>query len=251
MSRERWWSAVDVRHSAGTLLEALSSASVSNSLVPHYRDTNSSTINRSLPGDATTSPPPTCACRSGCGWKRFRTSEPSWLTRGGACAAGVGAFMRVNDRSYLAAYETSRGAISRLESTGRGAHLGLVGEGQSDLLATTKRDVTAALAERFPEASLSLEGIDLGRVASTRFGWAPLPDGRDDRTQQRASTTTSPPWCHQAPAAGGRPGSPSTAHNGKDHSRPTKRRLGPLPDGMARGALMELAATARTAPTTW
>ena len=244
MSRERWQSAVDVRHSAGTVLEAVSSAlgvELTRSPLPRHELVEDQQVaagrrNYLAPADLRGLP-------LGVWVEAGPYKRAEWLTRGVAGAAGVGAFMRVNDRSYLAAYETSRGAIWRLETTGRGAHLGLVGEGQSDSLATAKRDVTAALAERFPEASLALEGVNLGRVASTRFGWAPLPEGRDDRTQQRVfddhvTAMVSPGpggrWQTWITVDSAQRQGPLTADQGTART---------VADGMARGALMELAAT--------
>ena len=59
-------------------------------------------------------------------------SRGEWLARGVAGAAGRAAHLRVNDRSYLAVYEARSGAMWRLETTGRGAHHGLVADGTAD-----------------------------------------------------------------------------------------------------------------------
>jgi hypothetical protein len=91
----------------------------------------------------------------------------------------------VTDRSYLAVYETGQGAMWRVETTGRGAHHGLVAEGAADTLRAAKDDVRHALAERFPDAARAVDGHSLSRVVSRHLDWAPLPSGRDERTQQR------------------------------------------------------------------
>jgi len=243
MSRDRWQTAVDVRRSVAIVLDAVSGAlgvELSRSPLPRHelvddghvpagrRNYLSSAEVRSLPLGVWIESGP------------YKRTE--WLARGIAGAAGVGAFMRVNDRSYLAVYETKGGAIWRLETTGRGAHRGLVGEGQSDNLATAKRDVAAALAERFPDASLALEAVHLTRVGSSQFGWSPAPGGRDERTQQRVFDEHVTAFA--APGPGGRWQSWITVDSA--------HRDGPLSadadtartvaDGLARGAMMELAA---------
>ena len=112
-------------------------------------------------------------------------SRSEWLARGVAGAAGVAGFQRVNDRSYLAVYETKTGAMWRLETTGRGAHTGLIHEGTADTLDTARAAARAALCDKFPEIAASLDHPSNGRVVSVERGWRPLPDGRDDRTEHR------------------------------------------------------------------
>ena len=91
----------------------------------------------------------------------------------------------MSDRSYLAVYETRHGAMWRLETTGRGTHHGLVTEGTADSVAAAKDDARRALAERFPDLARSVAVGPSSRVLSPHVDWAPLPGGRDDRTQQR------------------------------------------------------------------
>ena len=112
-------------------------------------------------------------------------TKGEWLARGVAGAVGTAAFLRVTDRSYLAVYETGQGAMWRLETTGRGAHHGLVAEGAADTLRAAKDDVRHALAERFPDAARAVDDRTVSRVVSRHLDWAPLPSGRDERTQQR------------------------------------------------------------------
>jgi hypothetical protein len=164
------------------------------------------------------------------------------MARGVPGANGVAAFLRVNDRSYLAAYETRGGAKWRLETTGRGAHRGIVGEGEAEDLATAKQAVSEALAERFPEAARSVESTVAGRVLSPAFGWVALPGGRDDRTQQR--TFDDRVTAMVSPGPGGR-WQTWVSVDGSQRQGPlasTDADARTVADGLARGALMELAA---------
>ena len=99
-------------------------------------------------------------------------------------ANGRAAHLRVNDRSYLAVYEARSGAMWRLETTGRGAHHGLVAEGTAESFEDAKVAVREALRERFPDAARSVDASVQAPVAP-HHGWVPLQGGRDDRTEGR------------------------------------------------------------------
>ena len=98
-------------------------------------------------------------------------SRGEWLARGVAGAAGRAAHLRVNDRSYLAVYEARSGAMWRLETTGRGAHQGLVADGTAESFDDAKEAVRAALRERFPDAARAVEADVSAPVApAARLG---------------------------------------------------------------------------------
>lgn len=132
LSRERWQTAVDVRRSVDRVLGAVSFAvgvELTASPLPRHelvddREVRAGRRNYLAPADLRGLP-------LGVWVEAGPYKRAEWLARGVAGAVGVGAFMRVNDRSYLAVYETKGGAMWRLETTGRGAHLGLVGQGES------------------------------------------------------------------------------------------------------------------------
>ena len=245
MSRDRWQTAVDVRRSVGQLLGAVSFAigvELTRSPLPRHelvddREVSAGRRNYLAPADLRALP-------LGVWVEAGPYTRAEWLARGVAGATGVGAFLRVNDRSYLAVYESKAGAMWRLETTGRGAHLGLVGEGVSDSLAEAKTAVREVLAERFPEATRSIDSVSVGRVASASFGWAALPEGRDDRTQHRVFDNRVSAMV--SPGPGGR-WQTWIAVDGRQRQGPLEAdaesaRL--VADGLARGALMELASAA-------
>ena len=245
LSRDRWQTAVDVRRSVGQVLSAVSFAlgvELTRSPLPRHdlvddREVPAGRRNYLAPADLRALP-------LGMWVEAGPYTRAEWLARGVAGATGVGAFLRVNDRSYLAAYESKAGAMWRLETTGRGAHLGLVGEGIADSLNEAKAAVRDALAHRFPDAARGIDASAAGRVLSGAFGWAALPDGRDDRTQHRSfDDRVSAMVC---PGPGGRWQTWVTVDG--------SQRQGPLAadaeaartvaDALARGALMELASAA-------
>ena len=110
-------------------------------------------------------------------------TRAEWMARGVAGGNGRAAHLRVNDRSYLAVYEARSGAMWRLETTGRGAHHGLVAEGTAESFEDAKVAVREALRERFPDAARSVDASVQAPVAP-HHGWV-LQGGRDDRTEGR------------------------------------------------------------------
>ncbi|MEK7422799.1 MAG: hypothetical protein AAB131_03050, partial [Actinomycetota bacterium] len=120
MSRDRWQTAVDVRRSVGQLLGAVSFAvgvELSRSPLPRHelvddREVSAGRRNYLAPADLRALP-------LGVWVEAGPYTRAEWLARGVAGATGVGAFLRVNDRSYLAVYESKAGAMWRLETTGR------------------------------------------------------------------------------------------------------------------------------------
>ena len=243
LSRDRWQTAVDVRRSVDRVLMAVSfavGADLTASPLPRHelvddREVSAGRRNYLAPADLRGLP-------LGVWVEAGPYKRAEWLARGVAGAAGVGAFMRVNDRSYLAVYETRGGAMWRLETTGRGAHLGLVGHGESDSFEAAKRDVGATLAQRFPDAAAAIDAVTTNRVVSRNFGWSALPGGHDDRTQHRVYDDHVTAMI--APGPGGRW---QTWVSVDGHQRqgpyapdPTAART--VADGLARGALLELSA---------
>ena len=243
LSRDRWQTAVDVRRSADVVLSAVSFAvgvELTSSPLPRHglvddREVPAGRRNYLAPADLRGLP-------LGVWVEAGPYKRAEWLARGVAGAAGVGAFMRVNDRSYLAVYETKGGAMWRLETTGRGAHLGLVGEGVSESSAEAKRDVATALSDRFPDAAAAVEAVTTNRVVSGAFGWSALPEGRDDRTQHRQFDERITAMI--APGPGGRwqtwVSVDGQQRQGPHAPDPTAART--IADGLARGALLELSA---------
>ena len=245
ISRSRWQTAVDVRRSADHVLRAVSfalGAELTSSPLPRHEAVDDSEVpagrrNYLAPADLRGLP-------LGVWVEAGPYKRAEWLARGVAGAVGVGAFMRVNDRSYLAVYETKGGAIWRLETTGRGAHLGLVGNGESDSLEGGKRDVAGALAERFPDAAAAIEAVTTNRVVSGNFGWSTLPEGRDDRTQHRVFDDRITAMI--APGPGGR-WQTWVAVDGRQRQGPYAADVESarvVADGLARSALLEIAAVA-------
>ena len=170
-------------------------------------------------------------------------TRAEWMARGVAGGNGRAAHLRVNDRSYLAVYEARSGAMWRLETTGRGAHHGLVAEGTAESFEDAKVAVREALRERFPDAARSVDASVQAPVAP-HHGWVPLQGGRDDRTEgrvfdERVSAMISPgpggrweTWV----LTDGRPSQGPLAASADD------ARL--VADALGRGALMTLAAAA-------
>ena len=162
---------------------------------------------------------------------------------GWPAAAGRAAHLRVNDRSYLAVYEARSGAMWRLETTGRGAHHGLVADGTAESFDDAKQAVRAALRERFPDAARAVEA-DVSAPVAPQHGWVPLPGGRDDRTECRVFDERVSAMI--APGPGGRWGT-WVSTDGKVTQgalMPTADDARELADAMGRGALMTLAAAA-------
>ena len=243
--RERWRTLVDVRHGASRLVDAVSFAvevDLRRSPLPRHdvvddRRVTAGRRNYLAPADVRSLP-------LGVWVEVGPYTKGEWLARGVAGAGGVGAFLRVNDRSYLAAYEARGGAMWRLETTGRGAHQGLVGEGHAETLAETPVGARDALRSRFPEISNSVDESSGSRVLSPSFGWVAMPGGRDDRTEhrvfdERVSAMVSPGpggrWESWVNVDGSNRQGPLTADS--ERARDTA-------DSLARGALMELASVA-------
>jgi hypothetical protein len=185
-ARERWRTLADVRHAAGVVMAGLSHAlgvDLAQPPLPRHELVDDRMV---PPGRRNyLSPADLRGLPVGVWIEAGPYTRGEWLARGVAGAAGTAAFLRVTDRSYLAAYESRHGAMWRLETTGRGAHNGLVDEGVSNSLQDAKADVRHALAGRFPDLAADLDAHAPTRVASRHLPWAPLAAGRDERTQQR------------------------------------------------------------------
>lgn len=108
-----------------------------------------------------------------------------WENRSRPEAVGRAAFLRATPRSYLAVYETSSGAQWKLETAGRGPHLGLVAEGDADSMVQAKADARSALRDRYPDVARAVAESINAPVVSPASGWLVLADGRDDRTVHR------------------------------------------------------------------
>src|SRR5262249_52014702 len=137
--RERWRTLVDVRHAAGVVTAGLSHAlgvNLEASPLPRHELVDDRGV---APGRRNyLAPADLRALPSGVWMEVGPYTRGEWLGRGVAGAVGIAMFCRVSDRSYVAAYETGQGAMWRLETTGRGAHGGLVAEGTADSLVTAK-----------------------------------------------------------------------------------------------------------------
>lgn len=171
-------------------------------------------------------------------------SRSEWMARGIDGASGVSAFLRVNDRSYLAAYETGSGAMWRLETTGRGAHQGLVAEGNTESLSGAKDAAGSALADRFPDIAKAVDTPAGAPVVRPELGWSPLPGGRDDRTQVRVFDERVAAMV--APGPGGRWETWTTVdgHNRQGPLAPDAENARMIAEGLANGALLQIASEA-------
>lgn len=184
--RERWRSLVDTRHAVGKVLTAVSFAfgvDLAASPLPRHELVDDRAVaparrNYLAPADVRALP-------LGVWTEVGPYSKGEWLARGVAGANGRAAFLRVNDRSYLAAYESRTGSMWRLETTGRGAHHGLVAEGTSDTIAEAKDAARAALHDRFPDVARAIEPTSNTAVLSLTSAWAPLDASSDARTEVR------------------------------------------------------------------
>lgn len=184
--RERWRSLVDTRHAAGRVLSAVSFAigvDLAASSLPRHelvddREVAPARRNYLAPADVRALP-------LGVWTEVGPYTKGEWLARGVAGAQGRAAFLRVNERSYLAAYESRTGALWRLETTGRGAHHGLVAEGSSETIAEAKEAARQALRDRFPDVARAVEPTANTTVLSLTSSWAPLDPSADVRTEIR------------------------------------------------------------------
>ncbi len=184
--RERWQRLVEVRHAAGVVLSGVSHAlgvDLAASPLPRHELVDDRTVpagrrNHLAAADLRGLP-------TGVWVEVGPYSKSEWLARGVSGASGVGAFLRVTERSYLAVYEARGGALWRLETVGRGAHHGLITEGLADTVPDAKDAARRALAERYPEVAKAIESPLAAKVVSGGWGWLPLADGRDDRTERR------------------------------------------------------------------
>ncbi len=173
-ARERWQTLVDVRRSVGFLTVGVSHAlgvELAVSPLPRHELTDDRTVpagrrNYLAPADVRALP-------VGVWTEAGPYTKSEWLARGVAGAQGRAAFLRVNDRSYLAAYETKTAAMWRLETTGRGAHHGLVADGTADDLHVAKDAARDALRDRFPDIAVAVDAGVGSAVVSTRSGWHP------------------------------------------------------------------------------
>jgi hypothetical protein len=241
-ARERWLTLVDVRAAADRVLRALShglGVELTASPLPRVdasddREVAATRRNYLSPADVRGLP-------VGVWVESGPYSRGEWLARGVAGAMGRAAHLRVNERSYLAVYEARSGALWRLETTGRGAHHGLVAEGAAESFDDAKQAVRQALRDRFPDAARAVDA-DVSAPVAPQHGWVALPGGRDARTEarvfdERVSATVSP-------GPGGRWEAWVTVD-----ARPRQGPLSPtaadareLAEAMARGELMALAA---------
>jgi hypothetical protein len=237
-ARERWRTAVDVRHAVGQVLVGVSHAvgvDLVASVVPRHDLVDDRNV---APGRRNyLSPADVRGLPLGVWVEAGPCTRGEWLARGVAGGVGVGAFLRVNDRSYLAAYETRSGATWRLETTGRGAHHGLVAEGTADTLIEAKDAARAALIDRFPDVARSVDASITGATVP-QHGWVPVDGGRGEFRvfDDRVSAIV-------APGPGGRWQAWATVD--------ATPRQGPLAadvdaakvtaESLARGALLELA----------
>ena len=181
--RERWLLLVDVRAVADRVLRAVShglGVDLTASPLPRVDSSDDREVaptrrNYLSPADVRGLP-------VGVWVESGPYSRGEWLARGVAGAAGRAAHLRVNDRSYLAVYEARSGAMWRLETTGRGAHHGLVAEGSADSFDEAKVEVREALRDRYPDAARAVDA-DVSASVAPQLGWVPMPGGRDDRTE--------------------------------------------------------------------
>jgi len=244
-SRDRWRLLVDVRHASSVVLAAVSHG-VGVDLAASPLPRHEATVDREVsPGRRNyLAPADVRGLPLGVWVEAGPYTRAEWLARGVAGGVGRAAFMRVNDRSYLAAYETRGGSMWRLETVGRGAHHGLVAEGTSGTLIAAKDSARDALRDRFPEVAHAVETSVGGGVASPAFGWVRLPGGRDERTEHRVFDERVAAMV--APGPGGQWQSWVTVDGGNrqgPHS-PDAAAAKVVADGLAHGALMELAAVA-------
>ena len=183
-TRERWRSLVDTREATGRLLSAVSHAigvDLTASVLPRHELVD----DRAVPPARRNYLAPSDVRSLALGvWTEVGPyTKVEWMGRGVAGAEGRAAFLRVNERSYLASYEMRAGAMWRLETTGRGAHHGLVAEGTAASLGQAKDLAAAALRERFPDVARAVESSNT--VLSLTSSWAPLSSSADQRTQIR------------------------------------------------------------------
>jgi hypothetical protein len=184
-ARERWQRLAEVRHAAGVLLAGVSHAvgvDLAASPLPRHDLVEDRTVpvgrrNYLAPAELRGLP-------VGVWVEAGPYTKAEWLARGVAGASGIGAFLRVTDRSYLAVYESKGGAMWRMETVGRGAHHGLITEGSADTVTSARDAARRALADRYPEVATAIETPIPAKVATGGWGWLPLADGRDERTER-------------------------------------------------------------------
>jgi hypothetical protein len=244
-SRDRWRLLVDVRHASSVVLAAVSHA-VGVDLAASPLPRHAATVDREVsPGRRNyLAPADVRGLPLGVWVEAGPYTRAEWLARGVAGGVGRAAFMRVNDRSYLAAYETRGGSMWRLETVGRGAHHGLVAEGTSDTLTAAKDSARDALRDRFPDVARAVDSSVGGGVVSPAFGWVRLPGGRDERTEHRVFDERVAAMV--SPGPGGQWQTWVTV-DGNNRQGPHSRNAAvarDVADGLAHGALMELAAVA-------
>ena len=149
--RERWQTLVDVRAATDRVTRAVSHAvgvDLAASPLPRVdasddREVAPTRRNYLSPADVRGLP-------VGVWVESGPYTRAEWMARGVAGGNGRAAHLRVNDRSYLAVYEARSGAMWRLETTGRGAHHGLVAEGTAESFDDAKVAVTRSVAGTLP-----------------------------------------------------------------------------------------------------
>jgi hypothetical protein len=240
--RERWQTLVDVRLAVDRVTRAVSAAvgvELSASPLPRWgvgddRDVAPGRRNYLSRADLAQLP-------MGVWVEAGPYTNAEWAARGRPAAVGRGAFLRATERSYLAVYETTGGARWALETIGSGAHRGLVAEGDARSLTEGKDDARAALRDRFPQVAVAVDTSVGAPVASPQMGWAPLPDGRDERTLCRVFDERVAAII--APGPGGRWGTWSVVDGNVAQGplAPTADAAKLLAEGVASMALVKLA----------
>ena len=242
-SRERWNVLVDVRHATGQVLTAVSHAlevDLCGSVLPRHEAVDDRVVptgrrNYLAPSDVRSLP-------LGVWVEAGPYTKSEWLARGVAGAAGTAAFLRVNERSYLAAYETRTGSMWRLETTGRGAHHGLVAEGTADTLTVAKDSARQAMVERFPDVARAVDaGVGAG-VVSPHVGWVPVAGGREGRAEQRTLDERVAAMISSGPGGRWQTWTVVDRRNQQGPLVASAVEARQVADSLAHGALMQLAA---------
>jgi hypothetical protein len=242
-TRERWRALVDTREAAGRLLAAVSFAigvDLAASTLPRHelvddREVAPARRNYLAPSDVR-------SLALGLWTEVGPYTKAEWMGRGVAGAQGRASFLRVNERSYLAAYESRTGAMWRLETTGRGAHHGLVAEGTAESLADAKDRASSALRERYPDIARAVETSNT--VLAITSTWAPLSTSADPRTQIRPIDDRVAAMVAAGPGGQWQTWTIVDGTPRQGPLTPNSELARVTAEALARGALMELASAA-------
>ena len=242
-TRERWKGLVDTREATGRILASVSFAigvDLSASTLPRHelvddREVAPARRNYLAPSDVR-------SLALGVWTEVGPYTKAEWMGRGVAGAQGRASFLRVNERSYLAAYESRAGAMWRLETTGRGAHHGLVAEGVADSLPEAKDRAASALRERFPDIARAVEVSNT--VLSVTSTWAPLSTSADPRTQIRPIDDRVAAMVAAGPGGQWQTWTIVDGSPRQGPLAPSSELARSTAEALARGALMQLAADA-------